>query len=184
VRPGADDAKFNALFRNHRDAVWAYCYRRLPTDDVPDAVGEVFLAVWRKIGDVPAGDDALPWLYGVARNVVRNTSRSTSRRAKLADKVKSTRPESPETPETQVVRNARDAVILQALDHLSPMDRELVLLRTWEELSHAQIAVVTDRSVRSVESRLARSRKKLERLLDLPSSSWVTHPRPRRGAAR
>jgi RNA polymerase sigma-70 factor (ECF subfamily) len=138
----------------------------------------VYLAVWRKIDRAPAGDEALPWMYGVARNVVRNSYRSTSRRSRLHQKVSMMRHESPETPETQIVRNARDEAVLAAVGRLTPHDQELVRLRTWEELSHAQIATVTGLSVRSVESKLARSRKKLERLLDVPSSDWVASPRP------
>jgi RNA polymerase sigma factor (sigma-70 family) len=158
--------------------MWAYCYRRLDSNDVADAVGEVYLVVWRKIDRAPAGDEALPWLYGVARNVVRNLYRSTSRRSRLHQKVAMVRHEPPETPETQIVRNAGDEAILAALGRLTPNDQELVRLRTWEELSHAQIAAVTGLSVRSVESKLARSRRKLERLLDVPSSDWVVSPRP------
>jgi RNA polymerase sigma-70 factor (ECF subfamily) len=178
VKASSDDARFQSLFREHRDAMWAYCYRRLASDDVADAVGEVYLTVWRKIDRAPVGDEALPWMYGVARNVVRNSYRSTSRRSRLHQKAATVRHESPETPETQIVRNERDDAILAALGRLTPRDQELVRLRTWEELSHAQIATVTGLSVRSVESKLARSRKKLERLLDVPSSDWVASPRP------
>jgi RNA polymerase sigma-70 factor (ECF subfamily) len=88
--------------------MWAYCYRRLASDDVADAVGEVYLTVWRKIDRAPIGDEALPWMYGVARNVVRNLYRSTSRLSRLHQKVATVRHESPETPETQIVRYERD----------------------------------------------------------------------------
>jgi RNA polymerase sigma-70 factor (ECF subfamily) len=138
----------------------------------------VYLAVWRKIDRAPVGDEVLPWMYGVARNVVRNSYRSTSRRSRLHQKVAMVRHESPETPETQIVRNAGDETVLAALGRLTPHDQELIRLRTWEELSHAQIATVTGTSVRSVESKLSRLRKKLEKLLDVPSSDWVTSPRP------
>ena len=53
------DTRFERLFTSHRDAVWAYCYRRLHRDDVSDAVAEVFLVVWRRIDQVPVGDEAL-----------------------------------------------------------------------------------------------------------------------------
>ena len=178
MRPPSSHHKFNSLFSSHRDAIWAYCYRRLDRDEVADAVSDVFVAVWRKIDAAPDGEDALPWMYGVARNVVRNSYRSTARRSRLRDRVRTLAPETAESPEAQVVRTARHDEVLAALDRLKPMERELVRLRTWEELSHAEIATVTGLSVRGVESRLARARRRLERTLDVPSSGWAASPRP------
>ena len=61
-----------------------YCSRRLGVQEANDAAAEVFLVAWRKIDQVPIGADARMWLYGVARNVVRNASRSARRRERLA----------------------------------------------------------------------------------------------------
>lgn len=178
MRAPSSDQRFTRLFESHRDAVWAYCYRRLDRGDVADAVSDVFMAVWRKIDDVPAGDSELPWIYGVARNVVRNSYRSSNRRLRLRERVSSLAYDPPETPEDQVVRNARHEAVLAALRSLKPLDQELVRLRTWEELTHAEIAEATGLSVRSVESRLSRARRRMERKLDVPSSDWVASPRP------
>ena len=63
--------RFRSVYAAHHGAVRDYCFRRLPVADANDASAEVFLVVWRRIDDVPSGDDAaLPWLYGIARNVV------------------------------------------------------------------------------------------------------------------
>jgi hypothetical protein len=55
--------------------------------DVNDATAEVFLVAWKKLGLVPAGDETLPWLYGVARNVVRNADRSSRRSGRLVGRL-------------------------------------------------------------------------------------------------
>lgn len=176
----SQDARFQQLFTAHRDAVWVYCYRRLHRDDVQDAVAEVFLVVWRKIDQAPDSDEALLWLYGVARNVVRNFRRSSIRRRRLRVKVGALRQPDDPTPEIQVIRRAEDRDLLAAVDRLKPEDQELLRLRTWEELSLAEIASVVDRSTRSVESRLSRIRKRLAAALDVPPSSprQVTSPQP------
>ena len=49
------EARFDRLFDLHHDAVQVYCLRRLPTDDVNDAVAEVFLVAWRRIDEAPNG---------------------------------------------------------------------------------------------------------------------------------
>ena len=168
------------MFTSHRDAMWVYCYRRLPRDDVQDAVAEVFLVAWRRSDHAPEGDETLPWLYGVARNVVRNFHRSTARHQRLRVKVGAVSQPSDPTPEMQVIRRAEDQELLAAVDRLKPLDQELLRLRTWEELSHAEIASVVGLSTRGVESRLARVRKKLGVLLHVPTSSphQTMSPRP------
>lgn len=175
----SEHARFQRMFTSHRDAVWAYCYRRLGRNDVADAEAEVFLVAWRRIDQAPREADELLWLYGVARNVVRNSMRSSIRRRRLRGKIGSMNQPNPPTPETLVVRSAEDSELLTAVARLRPLDQELLRLRTWEELSLADIARVTELSVRAVESRLARVRKQLARSLGVPKSSRSTvSPRP------
>jgi RNA polymerase sigma-70 factor (ECF subfamily) len=139
----------------------------------------VFLVAWRRIEQAPDETEEVLWLYGVARNVVRNMNRSSVRRQRLRDKVVSLgQPEAP-APEVQVVRRAEDRELFAAVAKLKPLDQELLRLRTWEELSHAEIADIVGLSPRSVESRLARARKKLSGLLAVPAGApWVNGPRP------
>ena len=56
-----------------------YCKRRLSIHDANDAVADIFVTVWNKIDDIPPGDEARLYLYGIARNAVRNTQRSGRR---------------------------------------------------------------------------------------------------------
>jgi RNA polymerase sigma-70 factor (ECF subfamily) len=159
--------------------MWAYCYRRLPRDDVPDAVAEVFLVAWRKIDRAPDDGEALLWLYGVARNVVRNFNRSARRRVRLANRLASVRQPYSASPEIQVIQSAENRELLAAVDRLKPLEQELLRLRTWEELSLGEIASIAGLSVRSVESRLARVRRKLAASLGVPKESpQVVSPRP------
>jgi RNA polymerase sigma-70 factor (ECF subfamily) len=173
------DVRFRHIFDAHEDAMRAYCFRRLPPEDANDAVAEVFLVAWRKIGKAPAGDEARLWLYGIARNVVRNAHRSARRSERLSARLAGVREEHEPGPEVQVVRSARDAELLAAVARLAPLERELLRLKTWEELSSAQIAEVAGLSVRAVETRLSRIRKKLAKWVAVPASpSVMTRPQP------
>lgn len=174
----SQDTVFQQIYRRHRDAVWAYCYRRLDHNEVEDAVAEVFTVAWRRRDSTPTGDEALPWLYGVSKNVVRNINRSSVRRNRLDVRVASATQASDDPSDVQVVRNLEDEELLEAVSRLSPDEQELLRLRTWEELSINDIAAVVGRSPRSVESKLARIRKKLARRFDVPSSLLrVVRPR-------
>lgn len=148
--------------------------RRVQRGEVEDAVSEVFIVTWRKIENLPPDSEVLPWLYGIARNVVRNVNRSSRRRSNLNVKMGSLPRKHTDSAEVQVVRNQNDDDLLRAVAQLSPIERDLLRLRTWEELPLADIAAIVGKSVRSVESKLGRTRKKLER--SLATSDVTTHP--------
>ncbi len=66
-----------------------YCRRRLASDLVDDAVAETFLTAWRRLADVPVGEQALVWLYGVAYRMIGHQWRSTARRRRLETRLRS-----------------------------------------------------------------------------------------------
>ena len=164
------EAHFRRLFDLHREAVQGYCFRRLPASDANDAVAEVFLVAWRRISDAPNGDGELPWLYGIGRNVVANARRSSRRSGRLRVRLAGMSPRHDPGPELITVRNMDEREALEALARLRPEDQEIIRLRTWEELSNEQIASILGLSVQAVESRLTRARRKLERMLETPST--------------
>lgn len=165
------DETFKRLYQTHRQAIWSYCLRRVPRAEVEDAVAEVFAVAWRRRDTAPSGDETLLWLYGVARNVVRNVTRSQIRRRRLDLKVVSLGVTNEGPADIPVVRNAEEQELLQHVANLDDDEQELLRLRLWEELPIADIARTVGRSPRSVESKLARIRKKLARRLAVPASS-------------
>jgi RNA polymerase sigma-70 factor (ECF subfamily) len=173
----AQEAQFQRLFTSHHKAIQNYCLRRLPFSEANDAAAEVFLVAWRRIDEVPPGDEELPWLYGIGRNVVRNMARSARRHLRLVAKAGSLEERAVPAAETVVVRNAEHQRALDALARLRPEEQELVRLRTWEELPNRQIAGILGITERAVESRLTRIRRKLESMLTASgdSSSAVPH---------
>lgn len=157
----ADDAKFRRIFDTHVPIVHRYCLRRLSVDDANDAVSEIFLVAWRRIEEIPGGEETLPWLLGVARNVVRNVSRSVRRSERLTARAGDEPMTNDPGPEVQVVRSSEYAEVAAALGTLSPRDREVIRLRAWEELTAPQIAMVLGCSVAAAEKRIARSSARL-----------------------
>ena len=78
-----NDERFETLYRAHAQDVHAYCLRRTSTQEAFDAASEVFGVAWRRFEEAPQGDETLPWLYGVARNVLANRARAHRRRHRL-----------------------------------------------------------------------------------------------------
>ncbi len=81
-------ARFDALYAAHLRPVLGFAVRRARQPaDAADVVAEVFLVAWRRLDDVPPGDRARLWLYGVARGVLANQRRAAARRSRLGDRL-------------------------------------------------------------------------------------------------
>ena len=174
------DERFRSLYAAHHKELHAYCLRRLPTDDANEAASEIFLISWRRAEDVPDGDEALLWLYGVARNVVRNWQRSRRRQLRLVAKSGATiDAHSADGPEVHVIRNEEHQEVAEAVDGLREIDQEVVRLKIWEGLSNGSVGQILGLSDRAVEARYTRSLKKLHKTLKggapaAPSSPFST----------
>jgi RNA polymerase sigma-70 factor (ECF subfamily) len=148
------------LFDRHHDEVYAYCRRRTDAEAAADCVAETFLVAWRRLGDVPEGDAALGWLYGVARRTLANEYRRTRRWRRLLTRLRSTEAPVEPTPEMVLVRRERDRTVLAALARLRPQDQELLRLALWEELPHAEIADLLGCSTDAANHRIHRATRR------------------------
>jgi len=157
------DPWFDQLYRQYHRQVFAYCLRRTEPVDADDAVAEVFTVAWRRRDDIPRGDRALPWLYGVARNVLRHQGRSTSRFRRLTSRVAGMQQTPPLGPEQVVVEAEEYVRVKRAVAQLSSGDQDVLLLAAWEGLSHAEIATALNCSTDAVDKRLQRAKQRLRK---------------------
>jgi RNA polymerase sigma factor (sigma-70 family) len=160
--------RFELLFRANYAAVRGYALRRAPADVAQDVVAETFLVAWRRLEDVP--DDALPWLYGVARRVLANERRSADRRSALEQRV---------ATETVLGNDAADRLgeaelMRAALAALSEDHREALMLVAWHGLTGARAARAAGCSAATFAVRLHRARAKLAEQLALLEPLEVT----------
>jgi len=162
------EGRFRNVFDAYFDVVNRYCLRRIALNDVNDVVADVFAVAWRKVDQMPDGDDVLPWLYGVARNEIRNHHRSTRRFRALTDKIGGQARHPDPGPEPEVVRNVELQDLMGALASLRNDDQELLLLRTHEELDYAQIAIAIGSSPEAARKRLTRAITRLRRAANIP----------------
>lgn len=174
--------RFRRIFVANFDAVHAYCLRRLPREEAADAVAEVFLVAWRRLDDIPTDDSVRLWLFGVARNVVRNTERSSRRRLRTVMRIGGLAPTQVADPENQVVVATEHREIMTAFFRLSRPDQEVLQLRLWEELSVSDTATVLQCSEKSASKRYQRALARLARATGVPSTSRTRpHVVPRGG---
>jgi RNA polymerase sigma-70 factor (ECF subfamily) len=132
---------------------------------------------WRKVDDMPGGEETLPWLYRIASYEVSTVRRSGRRLASLRGKLSGVRVDSSPTPDAVVVRRAEHAAIVDALWSLPAPDREVILLRTYEELSTAQAALALGCSQEAAKKRLSRALRRLRKAAGLPEPAAMSESR-------
>lgn len=168
------EQRFGVLYEEQHPAVLAFFMRRLDRDDAVEAAADVFVAAWRRIDEVPQGAEGRLWLFGVARNVLRNRQRGVRRWSRLVAKVGSLRGDGPPIPEAVVVHRAEDDAVIDALLGLRERDREVVLMRLWEEASYDDIASILGCSRHAAEQRYAKALRRLRSVVQLPGHEWVS----------
>lgn len=144
---------FEEIYTAHADRVHAYARRRLISPAGADeVVADVFLVAWRRLDRVPA--EPLPWLLAVARRVLANRRRAEVRHVALHERlftlVRSSEP-TLELPDRRVG---------EALNRLSAVDRELLLLTAWEGLDQSEVAAMLGVRPGTVAMRLHRARQR------------------------
>jgi RNA polymerase sigma-70 factor (ECF subfamily) len=176
--------RFEEIYQAYSGLILAYAARRTgDVNDAADVVAETFTVAWRRLDDVPDGEQARPWLYGVARRVLANQRRGTERRRRLHDRLQV------EFAGPGGEINSHDVGsdlghIAEALAHVTESDRELLTLVAWDGLSREEIAVALGCSATTVRVRLHRARKRLTEQLDAVGVKRVANAghEPSRGA--
>jgi RNA polymerase sigma-70 factor (ECF subfamily) len=161
-----------AWWHDHAARVQAYALRHVDAHTAQEVVSETFLVAWRRSADVP--DDVVPWLLGVARNVIRHQFRSAGRALALEQRLGQLARRQV-SPGADVTRTEREHVVL-ALAQLPEKDREALLLVAWDGLSREQAAAAAGCRVGTFDVRLSRARRRLSRLLDDPDPSPAPRP--------
>lgn len=164
-----DETEFETLCRQHWQSVLGYALRRTAsTADAADVVSEVFAVAWRRRSELPRGADARPWLFGVARHVLDNQRRGAVRRSRLQDKLTAAVAGNnvSSAGADGLERDDEVAALLSALSKLSELDRGLLTLVGWEELTPAQAARALGISAATARVRLHRARLRLRKSLN------------------
>ena len=181
-RAGDGDAPaFGVLFERHEHAVRSFCHRRTGSaDDAEDLTSITFLEAWRRRSEVVLdGDSLLPWLLGVAGNVVRHRWRTSVRHRAALSRL----------PRREVVDDHADDVASRldgrseldrtqrAFQRLRPADQEVLALCVFQHLDYAAAAIALGVPVGTVRSRLSRARARLAALA-APGDPDLSDPDP------
>lgn len=139
----------DVLFTAHRDGVFRYLCRIVGYEDARELTQEVFLRVARATAPETDEGGRRAWVFRIARNLALNHVRDDRRRTAGADV-----PDVAATPATQALATA----LREALEQLSPVDRDVFLMREAGGLSYDEISFACQLTPDAVRSRLHRTR--------------------------
>ena len=155
----SDQQHFRELYDRTYNRVYAFVLRRVSEDAALDVVSDTYLAVWRRIRDVPSDARmADAWVFKTAYRVLANAHRGTRRRTALVDRIRQ-RP-------VDLLLNVHttsdsDTELNRALDKLRPEQREIIAFRYWDDLDTDQIARIMGISKNAAAVRLTRAQQAL-----------------------
>jgi RNA polymerase sigma-70 factor (ECF subfamily) len=157
---GGSRAAFEELFARYRKPLYCLFGRRLNNPErAEDLVQETFLAVIRAASRYEPRALVRTYLYGIALNLLAAERR----------KVSMSSTSEPSVPEPMTGGTPESVLwVRQAMEKLDPPDREILMLREYEQLSYSDIAELLRIPVSTVRSRLFRSRLALKSYLESP----------------
>ena len=196
-----DKAAFAAIVERHRGELQLHCYRMLGSlEDSEDLVQETFLRAWRARAGfgVDGRASVRAWLYRIATNACLDVLRSRPRRVLPQEVASASDPTVPPSPPVDlpwlqpypdrllegiapsedepgavvVARETIELAFLAAIQHLSPRQRAVLILRDVVGWSAKETARLLETSDASVNSALQRARATLRDHLPERRTDW------------
>jgi RNA polymerase sigma factor (sigma-70 family) len=137
-------------------------------------LAETYLVAWNKRDQMPSGVEARPWLFGVARNVMRRGNELRTRTAAAASALATEIERSgPLCPAREV---AGPDPVMAAIRGLPQLEREIITMLIWDDLAPREVAAVLGLTPNVVRVRAHRARAKLKRALASQDPDGETEP--------
>ena len=163
-QPGA----FDLIVERHRRCVYQLCYRFVGNhEDASDLSQEVFLRAYRGLRSFRRQASVKTWLYRIGVNVCLNRVSAKTPLGTLTEPIDDRQfPDvhAESAPDT-MLRAERTARVRAAIAKLPRKQRATLVLRTYHEMSHQQIADILGNSVGAVKANFFHALANLKKLL-------------------
>ncbi len=157
-----DRDAFGALIAAHQDVLFNVALRMCgDREDAREIVQTVFLKAWRKLHTFDRRNRFFSWIY---RIMVNETLNLVTRRPPC-DPLPETLRDPGSAPDEDCARAEAGDIVQAALLELPPTQREVIVLRHFQDLSYREMGELLGVPEKTVKSRLHESRRRLEGLL-------------------
>lgn len=137
--------------------VWVAYAILLDRDQAEDAAQQAFVKACEKLADLRRVDRFGPWLSQICRNEAHQLLRDRRRSARRPAEAAMVGESDQDGPDLSLVK--------AAVDQLSPMYREIVVLHYYNRMNYRDIAAALGIAGHAVRGRLFRARRRIEQML-------------------
>lgn len=183
---GRDEAAFSEVVRAYQDRVFSLVHRMIgDRGEAEDLAQEVFVTVFKRIGEFRGESKLSTWIYRIAINHCKNRIKYLARRAGTADAATGDTdrldrkevtdaaaadgvpvPHRPAGPQEDYEGRELARLVEQALAELDEDHRLVVVLRDVDEMSYQEIAELLGVQEGTVKSRLHRARMQIKHYIE------------------
>lgn len=166
---------FELIFDRHFDAVHRYLHRRAGRDLADELAAETFALAFERRASCRADGGVLPWLYGIATNLLRRRRRAERRRLRAYGRSGVDRwvvYDDDDAAAARVDTSAVGARLARGLAAMRPRERDALLLYALAGLSYEEIAFALDVPVGTVRTWLHRAREVARRELSTETDGF------------
>ncbi|MEO5377741.1 MAG: sigma-70 family RNA polymerase sigma factor [Magnetococcus sp. DMHC-6] len=163
-----DHKAFEVLVRKYQGKVAALIARYISDNGkIQDLTQEAFIKAYRALGGFRGESAFYSWLYRIAINTAKNELTLTQSHIPMVeldlDNIEMGLPQFQDdnTPERQIMNKELSFYLSKALDSLSPVMKQAVMLRDVQGISYEEISAVMGCPIGTVRSRIFRGRQEI-----------------------
>jgi RNA polymerase sigma-70 factor (ECF subfamily) len=157
---------FEELYEEYLPKIYRYVYHRVGNKQLAeDVTSTVFMKVVSNLNTFRVGESSFAsWIYAIARNTLIDHFRKHKSTVDLgeADNIASTQNVEHQTDTTLTL-----AKVKTAMKNLSEVQREVLILRAWDDLSHKEIGEVLGISEDNSKMTFSRALKSLKQIVNV-----------------
>lgn len=168
---------FDSVYKTYFLKIYRYINRHTDTEeDAEDLAEEVFISVYRNLHNFDPGRAKIEtWIFVIAKNRLKNYYRDKKVHLSLDDENSYNEPVDPVTPDDCLYMEEKRNLVTRLLATLQPIDRQIVILSYYKEMTSDQIAEVVGLTAGNVRVRLSRALKAMRaRAEEDPSFGYVS----------
>ncbi len=169
-----DSSAFEGLFHRYQSSMLSFARRELKSEALAeDAVQEVFCKLWLSRAKLDVSLPLKGFLFVCLKNRILNVVRTRKNEIAKNYQFAYDQPKTTNITELQIAGNEIDREVLQLINHLPELKRNILTFSIYKGLSNEQIAEKLDVSTTTVKIYLSQSSRQLRQLISLHGVKFV-----------
>ena len=155
---------FGLLYDRYFKAIYTFIYYRTRQKEVAeDLTSQTFFKALRTIQSVDSNRPFSSWLYKIAHNTIIDHFKT---RKPTVDIEEAQHVSMDDIGAPEMIDTAQEVERLKKhLAHLAPIERDIIMMRIWQELSYREISEILDKTEASLKMMYSRAMKKLKSMI-------------------